>query len=169
MHFTQPFHFFAVMLCGWLVGTISLFCEGTVPFILKKVYCPQQPTRKRLFCPQFAKKTEESSIIIAIPTWPNACMYRGAGMLLARYRPLSAGKEKKAKEHLTFIFTFSFWICLNPVVGTGSDIRDWNQRKNFHFHIPNRFHIKPLLYKTLPTYNSNAPAIFTFDVKNSLS
>ena len=34
---------------------------------------------------------------------------------------------------------------------------DWNQRKNFHFHIPNRFHIKPLFCKTLPTYNCNPP------------
>ena len=155
MHFRNVF---AVLLCGW--SAQSHYSVRRPCHLSWKRFTGHNLQRKGFFLSSFRNKKatylKNHELSLQFPWLSVACMYRGAGMLLARYRPLSAwGERKKAKEHL--LLTFSFYICLNPVVGTGSDIRDWNQRKNFHFHIPNRFHIKPLFCKTLPTYNCNPP------------
>ena len=101
-----------------LVGTISLFCEATVPFILKKVYWPQ-PTKKRLFHPQIAKKKKktmlhtfkESSIIIAIPCRTVCCMYvqRARHVIGPIQTSVCLVGKKKAKDCFGFnIFFFRF-------------------------------------------------------------
>ena len=154
MHFINVYiYVFAVLLCGWSAQS-HYSVRRPCHLSWKRFTGPNLP-RKRLFHPQFATQLKNHQLSFAIPTWPTACMYRGAGMLLARYRPLSGG-ERKSKKKPHFLLRF-VWI---HQLGLGVTW-DWNQRKNFHFHIPNRFHIKPLLYKTLPTYNFNAPAIFT--------
>ena len=138
----------------WLVGTISLFCEATVPFILKKVYWPQT-TRERLFSSSLCNGEIEVeikywSVNIAFPTWAHivqGCTEGGQHVIGSIYRPLSVcsleGKGNrtfglftlqvwKLVPHLPF-HTISFQICLNPaLVGTGSDI-GLKSEKEFSF------------------------------------
>ena len=141
-HVEKSFYLFCscvVWLDGWLAQS-HYSVRRPCHLSWKRFTGPNLP-RKRLFHPQFGTQLKNHQLSFAIPTWPTACMYRGAGMLLARYRPLSGG-ERKSKKASDFHFLLRFvWI---QQLGLGVTW-DWNQRKNFHFHIPNRFHIKPLL------------------------
>ena len=138
----------------WLATTISLFCEATVPFILKKVYWPQT-TRERLFSSSLCNGEIEVeikywSVNIAFPTWAHivqGCTEGGQHVIGSIYRPLSVcsleGKGNrtfglftlqvwKLVPHFPF-HTISFQICLNPaLVGTGSDI-GLKSEKEFSF------------------------------------
>ena len=72
---------------------------------------------------------------------------------------LSAPWKEKVIDHSAFLLcrfenwshTFHFtqflfrFVWIQPWLGLGVT-SDWNQRKNFHFHIPNQFHIRPLFY-----------------------
>ena len=126
----RSFIFFVVMLCGWDGWLAQSHYSVRRPCHLswKRFTGPNLP-RKRLFHPQFATQLKNHQLSFAIPTWPTACMYRGAGMLLARYRPLSGGERKSKKSIWS---SFSFKICVNPAVGTGSDMR-LKSEKEFSF------------------------------------
>ena len=126
----RAFVFFVVVLCGWDGWLAQSHYSVRRPCHLswKRFTGPNLP-RKRLFHPQFGTQLKNHQLSFAIPTWPTACMYRGAGMLLARYRPLSGG-ERKSKKSIWF--SFSFKICVNPAVGTGSDMR-LKSEKEFSF------------------------------------
>ena len=138
----------------WLATTISLFCEATVPFILKKVYWPQT-TRERLFSSSLCNGEIEVeikywSVNIAFLTWAHIvqrCTEGGQHVIGSIYRPLSVcsleGKGNRTFGLFTLLVwklvphfpfhTISFQICLNPaLVGTGSDI-GLKSEKEFSF------------------------------------
>ena len=154
----RAFIFFVVVLCGWMVGWHNLIILwGDRAIYPEKGLLDPTYQEKGFFILNLEHNWRIISYHLQFPlgrllvcTEGQACYWPDIDLCLV--------EKEKAKKASDFHFLLRFvWI---HQLGLGVTW-DWNQRKNFHFHIPNRFHIKPLLYKTLPTYNFNAPAIFT--------
>ena len=153
MHFINVF---AVLLCGW--SAQSHYSVRRPCHLSWKRFTGHNLPRKDFFILKLQKRKRKPCYILLknhqlslrFPAGLSvACMYRGPGMLLARYRPLSAWWERKRRKTV-LVSTFSFLDLFE----SSSWDWEWHQRlkseKEFSFP-----HSKSVPHQASPPNKTN--------------